>query len=192
MAKTDTTEVWSLKISSDGAYSLNFIFSELYLPPSGEMYIFNEEGSMVYGPITENQNDHGRTFLTDIIQGESVIIQISVPQNTKDTPKLIIQNIIHGYRNIFNSGIFPDVGYGQSGNCTEDVACYSQWGNESDGVVQILLSDGSELCSGALMNNTAQDFKPYILTAFHCIDVGNILIGIDIHIVIMILMKIMV
>lgn len=30
--KTDSTDVWSLKITSDNAYSLNFIFSELYLP----------------------------------------------------------------------------------------------------------------------------------------------------------------
>ena len=174
--KTDSTEVWSLKITSDNAYSLNFIFSELYLPEGGELYIFNEDGSMVFGPVTEKQNNHGRKFLTDIIQGESVSIQISIPRNTKDNPKLTIQNIIHGYRDIFKSGIFPDAGYGQSENCTEDVACYSNWLNEADGVVQILLSDGSELCSGALMNNTAQDFTPYILTAFHCVDVGNLLI----------------
>jgi len=48
------------------------------------------------------------------------------------------------------------------------------WENESDGVVQILLAGGDELCSGALLNNTAQDFRPYILTAFHCIDVGSL------------------
>ncbi|MFV0606892.1 MAG: hypothetical protein ACK5NK_13745 [Niabella sp.] len=58
--KTDSTETWSLKITSDNAYSLNFIFSELYLPPGGELYIYNEDGSMVYGPVTEIQNDHGR------------------------------------------------------------------------------------------------------------------------------------
>lgn len=26
------------------------------------------------------------------------------------------------------------------------------------------------ICSGALVNNTAEDLKPYILSAFHCID----------------------
>lgn len=35
-----------------------------------------------------------------------------------------------------------------------------------------MLSSGNELCSGSLLNNTAQDYKPYILTAFHCIDIG--------------------
>ena len=26
------------------------------------------------------------------------------------------------------------------------------------------------ICSGSLVNNTAEDLKPYILSAFHCID----------------------
>ncbi|QIA09059.1 trypsin-like serine peptidase [Draconibacterium halophilum] len=46
-------------------------------------------------------------------------------------------------------------------------------GDAIDGIVQILLSTGYEWCSGSLINNTAQDFKPYVLTAFHCIDIGN-------------------
>ncbi len=71
--KTDSAEIWSLKISSPNAYSMNFIFSELYLPHGASLYIFNEDGSMVYGPVTEVQNDHGATFLTDIIKGASVI-----------------------------------------------------------------------------------------------------------------------
>ncbi|OFX56852.1 MAG: hypothetical protein A2066_19150 [Bacteroidetes bacterium GWB2_41_8] len=169
--KTDSIEVWSLKISSPKAYSLNFIFSELYLPKGAELYIFNEDGSMIYGPVTEKQNLHGRTYLTDIIQGESVFIQLSVPITSSEMPKLVIQNVVHGYKSIFAP--VQDPGYGQSQNCTDDVACYVNWSNESDGVVQILLSSGDELCSGALLNNTAQDFRPYIFTAFHCIDIGN-------------------
>ncbi|MFV0592683.1 MAG: T9SS type A sorting domain-containing protein, partial [Draconibacterium sp.] len=49
---------------------------------------------------------------------------------------------------------------------------YSLWKEESDGVVQVLLANGSELCSGSLLNNTLQDYRPLILTAFHCIDIG--------------------
>ncbi|MDP3431737.1 MAG: T9SS type A sorting domain-containing protein, partial [Bacteroidota bacterium] len=163
------TEVWSLKISSPKAYSLNFIFSKLHLPKGAELYIFNEDGSMVYGPVTERQNQHGKTYLTDIIQGESVIIQLSVPPMSMEKPELIIQNVIHGYKNIF-----LDIGYGESGQCNPDVVCYfPAWEDEADGVVQILLSDGTEWCSGSLLNNTAQDYRPFILTAFHCID-GNL------------------
>ena len=170
--KTDSTEIWSLKISSPKAYSLNFIFSDLYLPEGAELHIFNEDGSMVYGPVTEKQNQHGKTYLTDIIQGDATVIQLSVPINSIERPKLVIQNVIHGYKKIYPDPSLEDIGYGESGWCVrdEDIVCYPAWSEESDGVVQILLANGQELCSGSLLNNTAQDYRPFILTAFHCID----------------------
>lgn len=174
---TDSINTWSLQILSKGAYSLNFIFSELYVPEGGEMYIFNEKGSMIFGPITSKQNNHGKTFLSDIIQGESILFQASIPKKTEEKFSLRISKVIHGYKNIFAPVLDP--GYGQSQNCTKDVICYNQWSDESDGVVQILLASGNELCTGALLNNTAQDFKPFILTAYHCIDVGDLSIQND-------------
>jgi len=65
--QTDSMNFWNLKISSPKAYSLNFIFSELYLPEGAELHVFNEDVSMVYGPVTGKQNQHGRTYLTYII-----------------------------------------------------------------------------------------------------------------------------
>lgn len=169
--KLDSTKVWSLKIISPNAYSLNFIFSELYLPKGSELYIYNEDGTMVYGPVTEIENQSSKNFLTDIIQGESATIQLTVPISSNEEPALTIQKLIHGYKDLFST---TKSGYGESGNCTQDVACYPSWNEESDGIVQILLSSGDEICSGSLLNNTVQDYKPYVLTAFHCIDIGDL------------------
>ncbi|GAH60973.1 unnamed protein product, partial [marine sediment metagenome] len=44
---------------------------------------------------------------------------------------------------------------------------------ESNAVALVLLANGDSLCSGSLLNNTAQDFRAYFLTAFHCIDVND-------------------
>jgi hypothetical protein len=49
----DTVQVWSLKITSSGAYSINLIFQDLFLATGAKLYIFNPNGSMVYGPVTE-------------------------------------------------------------------------------------------------------------------------------------------
>ncbi|MFV0593793.1 MAG: hypothetical protein ACK5M7_20645 [Draconibacterium sp.] len=122
--KTDSAEVWSLTITSDDAYSLNFIFSELYIPEGGEMYIFNEAGSMVYGPVTNKQNDHGETFMTDIISGESVVIQILISLKSKEKPMFTIQNIIHGYKDVFGEN--GTEAYGGSSDCVrnKDITYY--------------------------------------------------------------------
>jgi len=67
--KVDSGRVWLMKVTSPGAYSINFIFNELFLHESAELYIYNYDGSMVYGPVTSKQNlEEGRLFLTDIIK----------------------------------------------------------------------------------------------------------------------------
>ncbi|MCH7657503.1 MAG: hypothetical protein IIB05_04210 [Bacteroidetes bacterium] len=54
--KIDSGRVWLMKVSSPGAYSINFIFNELFLPEGAELYIYNADGSMVYGPVTSSFN----------------------------------------------------------------------------------------------------------------------------------------
>jgi hypothetical protein len=79
----DSVNVWSLKITSSGAYSLNFIFEQLFLAKGAQLYIFNSDESMVYGPVTEAQNESGETFLTDIVAGDEVVVQLIEPKTVE-------------------------------------------------------------------------------------------------------------
>lgn len=56
-------------------------------------------------------------------------------------------------------------------NCWTDAACNAgnPYCNEKRGAVTFTIP-GTAGCSGALVNNTRNDFTPYLLTAFHCID----------------------
>jgi len=161
--------IWSLRFSSEKAYSLNFIFSELTLIPGAEIYIFNPDGRMVYGPITEKQNipQGYDSFLTDLIAGDEVIIQLFEPNTSRDMSKLRISKVIHAYIDMFQT---EETLRAASLNCHNDVACYPAWVTESKAVALVLLSSGSYWCSGSLLNNTNQDNRPFFLTAFHCID----------------------
>jgi len=47
--------IWSLKIVSSGAFSLSFVFDDLYLAPGAQLNIFNSEGSMVFGPSVDDR-----------------------------------------------------------------------------------------------------------------------------------------
>lgn len=168
--KVDSGMVWLMKVTSSGAYSINFIFNKLYLPEGSGLYLYSDDGSMVYGPVTSKQNLESGVFLTDIIKGESAIMYLYVPENKKEDARLTISRIVHGYKNLY-AGLFESgKGLGDSGDCEKDVECYSDWDNESKAVALVLLANGDELCSGSLLNNTAQNFRAYFLTAFHCAD----------------------
>ncbi len=167
--EVDSGRVWLMKVTSPGAYSINFIFNELYLPEGAKLYIYNTNGSMIYGPVTSKQNLERRLFLTDIIKGESAILYLYMPENKKENARLKISRIIHAYKDLFTGLFESGKGLNDSDTCEINVACYP-WANESDAVALVLLASVTDHCSGALLNNTAQNFRSYFLTAFHCID----------------------
>lgn len=164
--------LWSLSFESKGALSLNYIFDDFYLPDGASLYVENEDKTVLYGPVTSDMIIQKRsTFLTDVIAGEQSTIYLYEPENQINESKLTIKRVVHGYR-----GTYVDKNYGTVGassSCNIDVACYPYYENESNAVGLTLLSTGEEWCSGALLMDTEYSFKPYFLTAFHCIDRDN-------------------
>jgi lysyl endopeptidase len=159
-------QLWSMEFKSEGAFSINFVFDQFYLPEGAELYITNFDGTMLYGPVTYKHNTKDGYFLTDLIQGDDVKIYLFEPDSVKRGSRLTIKRIVHAYRDFNLSYGNP----GASGSCNNDINCYSNWDEESDAVALVLLSDGTERCSGSLLMTADKSFQPFFLSAFHCID----------------------
>ena len=165
--KHDTINIWSMKVLSPGAYSLNFVFERLLLAEGAQLYIYNSKGSMVYGPVTKDQNPSGEFFLSDLVSGDETIIRLIEPVSIKRGSYLKISKVVHAYVNMFpNQSKAPQPIL----LCHNDINCFPNWANESDGVALVLLANGEEHCSGCLLNNIRNDYRPYFFTAFHCLD----------------------
>ncbi len=169
--ENDQGKVWKLKIRSKNAYSINLIFDRLNLSDNSVLYIYNEGRTMIYGPVTKKvlSKKDGR-FGTDLIQGNTIILELFEPKEEEGENQLIISKVIHGYKNLFSK--LMNYGDSYSYPCQVDVNCYN-YPDQSDGVAMILISDNDRICTGTLLNNACQDFTPNILTAFHCLDIGN-------------------
>lgn len=165
--KTDSKSTWSLIIFSKNAFSLNIILSELFLPKNSNLFLYDADGTMIYGPITSDFNFENEEFLCDIIRGEYLILRIISSNEDVPKVKLGIKNVVHGFRNIF-----PSLSK-SSGSCNNNIECFTDWKIESNAVAWVLLTGGEMLCSGSLINNTSSTFHPYFLTAFHCIDIAG-------------------
>lgn len=163
--------IWKLNIRSQGAYSINLIFDELILPDSSQLYIYNGDRTMLYGPITSQNINEGVGFGTDLIQGDLITLELFEPKEAKARSKLRIAKVIHGYKDVFNT---PN-NFGDALGCHNNVSCndFSDWHNQSNSVAMVLLANNTRMCSGALLNNICGDMVPNFLTAFHCIDVGD-------------------
>lgn len=160
-------KLWRVAVQSPGAYSLNFIFNKYKLPEGAKLWLYNEDHSHVIGAFTHKNNQHTEMFATDLIKGEKVIIEYFEPLDVAFPGEIIISTVTHGYINTFSEDFLR--GFGSSGACNMNVACPdgAPWDNQIRSAV-MLVSGGNGFCSGALINNTLNDGKPYILTANHC------------------------
>lgn len=167
--------VWKLNIHSPEALAIQLTFDDFYLPDSAELFIYNEDQTVLMGPITAANNRESRYLVTDLINGSSVVIELFEPNGHIGQSKLHIKKVVHTYNNESKSIPKNYTGFGDAAPCHIDITC-SPWGNawkddEANAVAMIL--DGQQrLCTGALLNNGCQDYTPIFLTAFHCADVN--------------------
>lgn len=169
---SDGGRIWRLTIVSQGAYSINLLYSMYKLPEGADLYIYSAERSMVLGAFTaRNNKEHGQ-FATGLVKGDAVTLEYYEPATAAFPGEVAISRVVHGYRNLFNYDLAKDVlGYGGSGTCNNNVNCPEgmPWQTDKRAVAMVLTGGGSRICSGSMINNVRQDRTPYFLTANHCL-----------------------
>lgn len=161
----DGTRTWRLELAAPGALSLNLGFTTYWLPRGATLALVSPAAGA--GPIVFDDGDnadHGQLW-TPAVAGDALTLVLTVPADTAVEPLLELGWINSGYRGF---GRTPTAG-DKSGACNVDVACAQgdAWRDEI-AAVGLLSINGSLTCTGALVNNTAADGKPYLLTAYHC------------------------
>lgn len=138
-------------IKLNGALSSSINFDKFDLPNGTEMYIYNENGNMITGPITEKENNPNKIWGSWVYQGPWLTIEIRAPLSALKQLVLHANNIAYGYKNVYQVGNF-----GQSASCEINVICSlgNGWENERNSVALGISGDGSGLFSGSLIMNT--------------------------------------
>lgn len=172
--ETDGGRLWTMTFESSGARSLNFVFNDFFLPEGAELYVSNEDESVVFGPVTHEAIHENGHFLTDIISGSQATISLYEPFDCMGQSTLTIKRVVHGIlggqpSDNTSSEIRSQYTYNDSTN----VACYSDYNEVSDGVGLLFTSDGLADASCSLVMTTDYSFKPYILTTYFFIDYNN-------------------
>ncbi len=165
----DGARLWRLGIQSEGAYSINIIFSKYKLPEGAKLFLYNESREHILGAYTHLNNKETEVLAVQPVYGDKMYIELYVPADAAHEPELIIGQIGHDYKGVFvnpKSKIIQ-----KSGTCNVDINCTEgdEWQKEKRAVCKMII-DGTYLCTGTLVNNTKEDGKPYLLTAHHCVD----------------------
>ena len=151
---------WQLRLASPGALSLNLAFSRYRMPAGGRMLLFSADGQHRAGPFSERDNEEHGQLWTPPIATDDLVIEILLPVGRLDDLELELARVYHGYAGFGETG-------DKSGECHRDVACVESWVDQARSVALISIG-GVRYCTGFLVNNTALDGTPYLITASHC------------------------
>ncbi|MCA9783233.1 MAG: hypothetical protein KC518_06590 [Candidatus Cloacimonetes bacterium] len=164
--------LWRLSIHSDGAYSLNCQFDQFVLPAGGRLFVYNSDRSMVLGAFTKANNKPNGQFAIQPVEGETITLEYLEPAKYEGSTLLHINTIVHDYRDFY--GMASQRNFGDSGSCNNNVVCPegAPWANEIRSV-GMLLEGGFRYCSGAMINNTADNGRQLFLSANHCTPGAN-------------------
>src|SRR5690554_3628192 len=164
--KPNGDQVWLMEVSSDRAKTINLTFSNTVIPEGNELYVYNPEQTFILGKFTQNHIYKGELG-AELVPGNTVIVEYFVPaKNTNNLGHVEVSRVTHGYR---TAEEFQEKAFGSSGNCNMNINCPdgAPYVNQRNSAVMIVVGS-SGICSGALINNTEFDGKPYVLTANHC------------------------
>lgn len=158
--------IWRLTIHAPDAVNINLLYDDFYLPEGSSLYLYNAAQDQVLGAFTARNNKATGRFATSLVVGEYTTLEYYEPQAVAGQGRIQIAQIAHGYRDLEGQTEAEKA----SGDCQVNVNCEegADWQDEKKGVARIVM-DGLYLCSGTLVNNTANDCKPLFLTANHCL-----------------------
>lgn len=164
--------IWRIRFASQGAKTMNFLFSDFYMPVGAKVYLYNNDRTDLLGAYDARQNNEQRVLGTWLVKGEDIWIEYYEPQAVAGQGKLEIFKVVHGYRSGDSITKSVDDNLNGSGNCNYDVDCFMAGINDLKDInkkaVAVMIVDDSSFCTGALVNNTSNDGTPYFLTADHC------------------------
>lgn len=169
----DSLWVWRLKIEVEKANSIGLVLNNFNLSDDSNLFIYNADVDFFIGAFTHKNNNPSQLLSAQVIPGETLIIEYSEkiePDKIRFSNSFFAITEIIYIANGFADD--PDKNLGNSDDCMININCSEgdQWKRQKRGVARLLMRVGNSWywCSGSLINTTAHDGTPYLLTADHC------------------------
>jgi hypothetical protein len=174
---TASSEVWSLEVVAPGALGTCIYFDDFHLPGGAQVWFETPEGryaeTWVEGPVTSFENNDHRRWTNNEVPGDALVMRYEVPLGNIEPAALGICGVgFFARHQRFPAPWTSAEERGGSDACQVDVNCPEgdSWECEKDAVVKLRITQGGGifLCSGSMINNTAQDCRQLMLSSFHC------------------------
>jgi hypothetical protein len=178
VTSTSIGKVWTVRVSIPNALNIGLIFDQFNLSTNAEMYIFNEDRTVLDSAIKKADFTNSSFVNISSLKGNSIIIYIVELNNFSTFQSVVsVQKLIAGFEEIGDVGEIGGSFFAKpSVNCHPLIQCSQSKIPYARGVARMLREISPGLygaCTGTLINNESNNGRPYFLTAFHCVDVNK-------------------
>jgi len=166
---TDGSRTWQMVIVAPGAEAISYLFDKFVLHGGSTLRIQNIAGQDVHPLLTSAAVEAHQMQNAALCGGSKHVLTLTEPAYTTPS-EIYIDRVMYNYR---STGYEATEKINESDPCEVNVNCSpvgDAWQDEKRGVARIYVVEGAQAgwCTGSLINNTAQNCKPYFLTALHC------------------------
>ena len=166
LALKDGGTLRTFKIQSEGAEGLFVFFEQFHLKKGARLFVYAEDRQTVLGAYTFQNNTPDGQFMIGPIPGQQAIVEwYEPPSQGEEGPSSFVINRVDG---IPSWQLMEEAAL----DCQTDAVCFENLEDEKKGICRIVIvvEEGMGFCTGTLINNTALDQRPLVLSAFHCSD----------------------
>ena len=158
------TSIWGTRVTIRGAGGVRLHLTDVHLPPGTKLWSYGTEGNPVAFGL--ELLGSGGDLWAPMTFGETSYLDVEVPPS--GTP---------GGFSIVEAAEMRPLAATTEPPCATDAVCvapakFSPIGEAMSAVAVLIFQINSTMfgqCTGTLLNDTAQDGVPYLLTANHCI-----------------------
>ncbi|HYY56751.1 MAG TPA: Calx-beta domain-containing protein [Pyrinomonadaceae bacterium] len=158
-------DVRVMGVVSEGAVLTRVHFTKMALPEGARVFVYSAANpDDFYGPYEGHGPSANGDFWTPPMEGDGVVIEYFTPKSVQASSDEPFQ--VSAVSHIYTDPLLKS----DAGNCNREVT--ADWASVAKSVGQLQFTNDDDhleyVCTGTLLNNQAQDFTPYLLTANHC------------------------
>lgn len=167
--QTSEGKVWTLSIKVlGGAKNIGLTFDPITLVSNAELYVYNESKTILMGPVKSESFSQPGVITTAACKDSTITIYVIEKNSSVFQSSFSISKLIAGFLDMNN---LNNARVAWNTSCMEHVQCFSDKMPYAYAVTRIEV--GGFQGTGTLINNETNNTRPYLLTAFHLIDLNN-------------------
>jgi hypothetical protein len=166
---SEGARIWRMAIHSPASRGMRVEFDDFSV---GEGKVWLHDGTHIAGPYTgRGLFDDGHFWSASVFSGSIIVEYEPAPDTARELePPFTIRAISHQARTAVDATAAATKD--PADFCELDANCYAEWHSSMSTVGQITFMDDVDeiFCSGSLVSTRDNSFKPYFLTAGHCVN----------------------